>query len=94
MAFQTRLCEICRKEIPAERLEVLPETRLCVEHAQMMRKYGGEFIVHVHQERVSKPGSLKRNYGGVTISKTRNQSALDKLRREYEGQHDEAEGKP
>lgn len=35
------------------------------------------------QERTSKPGSLKHNYGGVTTSKTRNVKAIERLRDEF-----------
>ena len=62
----------------------VPETRLCAEHARQIAKLGGEFIVIAEQERTSKPGSLKHNYGGVTTTKKRNQAALDRLRDEYD----------
>ncbi|MBM4094976.1 MAG: hypothetical protein FJ276_37035 [Planctomycetes bacterium] len=55
---------------------------LCTEHARAVRKFGGEFIVSAEQERTSKPGSLKHNYGGVTTSKTRNVKAIERLRDE------------
>jgi hypothetical protein len=34
-------------------------------------------------EKISKAGSLKKNYGGVTPSKRRNHRALEQLRDEY-----------
>ena len=34
-------CEICKKPIPGERLEALPETKRCVECA---RKNGSDFV--------------------------------------------------
>ena len=58
-------CELCGKVIPEERLEVLPETRICVGCSQQV---GGEFVPVITQERTSKPGSLKLNYGGVTVT--------------------------
>ena len=82
--MKTRPCEICRRPIEEERIEVVPETRLCAEHARQVQKYGGEFTVTYEKERTSKPGSLKRNYGGVTPHKARNEEALRKLREEYE----------
>jgi hypothetical protein len=92
MSATTRPCEICRAPIDPERIEVLPETRLCTEHARQILKYGGEFKVTVTRERTSKEGSLKRNYGGVTPSQTRNHEAIEKLRAEYEqGQADKQE---
>jgi len=83
MSAPTRPCEICRQPIDPERIEVIPETRLCTTHAQQIVKYGGEFIVTAIQERTSKAGSLKKNYGGVTPSRRRNYQALESLREEY-----------
>lgn len=84
MTESTRRCEICGREIPAERTECLPDTRLCIEHAQAISKYGGEFIVTVVRTSLGKAGSLKKNWGDVTPRRTRNQAALDRIRREYE----------
>jgi hypothetical protein len=84
MATKTRPCEVCKKPIEEGRLEAVPDTRLCAEHARAIQKYGGEFILTATQERTSKAGSLKRNYGGVSTSKTRNHRAMEKLLDEYE----------
>jgi hypothetical protein len=84
MSEQTRPCEICGQPIEAERLEVIPETRLCITHARQIEKLGKEFIVTGRLERTSKEGSLKRNYGGVTPSKRRNEKAIRRLREEYQ----------
>ena len=43
--MKTRLCEICKEEIDPERIEVIPETRLCTQHAIEIRTLGGEFVV-------------------------------------------------
>ena len=83
---KTRLCEICKAAIDPDRLEAVPDTRLCTEHARAVQKFGGEFIVSAEQERTSKPGSLKHNYGGVTTSKTRNIKAIERLRDEFSRQ--------
>ena len=80
MVGKTRPCEICKELIDPERVAAVPETRLCTEHARQIQKYGGEFLVTSSQERTSKPGSLKRNYGGVDIKKVRNSLAIEKLR--------------
>jgi hypothetical protein len=72
-------------------MEVLPDTRLCAEHARQIQKYGGEFILTGHLDRTSKGGSLKHNYGGVATSKTRNHEGMDRLRAEY---HQEQEQRP
>jgi hypothetical protein len=85
MTARTRPCAICHQEIPAERLEAVPETRLCLEHARRIAKYGGEFTMTMRQESLGKPGSLKKNYGGVNVRKTRNLAGLERLRAEYEG---------
>jgi hypothetical protein len=57
-----------RGEIPAERLEAIPETMVCV---QCSKEMGGEFQLVVTPERTSKEGSLKQNYGGYDMKKIR-----------------------
>jgi hypothetical protein len=54
--------------IPAERIEAMPETMVCV---QCSKEMGGEFQVVVTPERTSKDGSLKKNYGGYSTRKIR-----------------------
>jgi hypothetical protein len=83
MSESTRPCEICGQPIDPERVEAIPETRLCGEHARAVEKYGGEFIRTTTVERTSKQGSLKRNYGSASITKTRNHDAVRKLRAAY-----------
>ena len=68
MTSKRRFCQVCRAEIPAERIEALPETRLCIRCSE---KKGGDFVVSVVPENLGKQGSLKKNYGGVQISKRR-----------------------
>jgi hypothetical protein len=84
MSIKTRSCEICGQPIDPERIEAVPDTRLCVEHAKRIGKYGGEFLVTGTQASLGKGGSLKMNYGDVSIHKTRNTEALRKLHEEYE----------
>jgi hypothetical protein len=79
-----RFCEVCKMEIDAERADALPETRLCGQHAREIQQYGGEFLLRSRQERTSKQGSLKHNYGGVTASFRPNVEGLERLRRDYE----------
>jgi hypothetical protein len=86
MSNQTRPCEICNQPIDPERLEAVPDTRLCGDHARQIAKYGGEFRLSATHDRTSKQGSLKQNYGGVTARKTRNHEAMYKLKEEYEQQ--------
>jgi hypothetical protein len=74
-----RCCIVCKSPIDPDRLEVIPETRLCTQHGQEIQDFGGEFIVSASHERTSKQGSLKHNYGGVATSMTRNDEALRKL---------------
>jgi hypothetical protein len=69
MATEPQACGMCGAEIPAERLEALPETMVCVKCARQMG--GCEFQVVVIPERISKEGSLKKNYGGYTTKKIR-----------------------
>lgn len=35
-----RYCKVCNREIPAERLEALPNTHTCTEHSGVQRTYG------------------------------------------------------
>jgi hypothetical protein len=85
MADDTRPCEICGEMLDPERAEYQPETRLCPVHAEQIRKFGGEFIVTLTEESLSKRGSMKGNRGDVAVSsKVRNHAAIEKLRDEYE----------
>jgi ribosome-binding protein aMBF1 (putative translation factor) len=84
MSIKTRPCEICRNLIEPERIEAIPETRLCGDHARKVAKFGGEFTLSSTQESLGKVGSLKKNYGGITPSKTRNTQAIRLLLEEYE----------
>jgi len=68
MTIVPQPCARCGAEIPAERLEAIPETMVCV---QCSREIGGEFQVIVTPERTSKEGSLKKNYGGYNTKKIR-----------------------
>jgi hypothetical protein len=79
MTMQTRPCVRCGVEIPAERLEALPETRLCVACSQAV---GSDFHVVMVRENLGKAGSLKKNYGGVSIKKVRRR--IEPLEREKE----------
>jgi hypothetical protein len=44
------------------------------------------------QERLSKEGSLKRNYGGVSPHKTRNMDGIEKLRTDYQEEQEAKQG--
>lgn len=80
---KARMCEICKQPIDAERLDGTPETRLCRTHAAEIQKYGGEFRMQATQERTSKAGSLKINYGGISTRRTRNTEAIQRLKDDY-----------
>lgn len=79
-----RFCIVCKQEIDPDRAEAIPATRLCGEHAKEIEKYGGEFTLSASQERTSKQGSLKLNYGGIATTSTRNEAAIRQLLDEYE----------
>ena len=68
MAKKPRPCIRCGVEIDVERLEAIPETRLCVRCSQ---EVGGDFEVTVTSENVAKTGSLKKNYAGWSVQKKR-----------------------
>ena len=57
MSERFRGCEICGKEIEAERAEALPATRLCIEHGREIQQFGGEFKVYSRSIRTSKEGA-------------------------------------
>lgn len=84
MTIKTRPCEICGQPIDPERIEYVPETRLCIEHAQKINKYGGEFLVKGTLSSLGKSGSLKKNYGDANVETTRNTAGLRKLHDEFE----------
>ena len=68
MEIVQRSCARCGNDIPAERIEAIPDTMVCVKCSSDM---GGEFQVVVIPERTSKEGSLKKNYGGYHTKKFR-----------------------
>jgi hypothetical protein len=78
-----RMCEVCKQPIEPERADGFPDTRLCGLHAREIQAFGGEFITSASQEVTSKAGSLKRNYGGVATTRTRNHEAVRRLREKY-----------
>lgn len=65
---EPRACQRCRAEIPVERVEVLPDTRLCVKCSEAV---GGEFVVRIIPDNLAKAGSLKKNYGSWSVEKHR-----------------------
>ena len=68
MAMRPRPCERCGTEIPAERIEVMPETRICV---KCSHEVGGEFVRKVRAVNTAKAGSLKRNYSNYEMKLVR-----------------------
>ena len=63
-----RLCQRCNAAIPAERVEAVPDTTICVKCSQAI---GGEYDLTVVPDSIGKAGSMKKNYGGVTMNKKR-----------------------
>lgn len=86
MTQRTRMCVICKKLIEPDRAAAMAQTNLCTEHGEAINKFGGEFKVAFRQESLQKPGSMKRNPGGVTTRMIRNLQALERLREEYQSQ--------
>ena len=68
MADKTRPCIRCKATIPPERIEAVPETRLCVKCSQAV---GSDFETAIVSENLAKTGSLKKNYGGISLKKRR-----------------------
>jgi RNA polymerase-binding transcription factor DksA len=72
MTQKQRFCEICKVEIAPERVEALPDTRRCTSCARAQEAKGNpEFDLLVSQSQLGKVGSLKKNYGDVTVQKRR-----------------------
>ena len=68
MSEKRRFCARCKSEIPLERVEALPITRLCIECSQ---EIGSDFKPSYTQENLAKTKSLKKNHGGVKVFLTR-----------------------
>jgi RNA polymerase-binding transcription factor DksA len=68
MALTTRPCLRCGTAIPAARLEALPETRLCIKCSE---EVGSDFVMRISSENLAKTNSLKKNYGGLNVHKSR-----------------------
>ena len=68
MKLNPRPCKRRKCDIPVERLEAMPGTVLCVKCSQ---EVGGEWQYSFTSENTAKTGSLKKNYGGVSIQKRR-----------------------
>jgi Prokaryotic dksA/traR C4-type zinc finger len=66
MSIEPRFCQRCGEEIPQRRLQVLPDTRLCLDCSQ---EVGGDFETIVIPENTGKPGSLKKNYGSWKVKR-------------------------
>jgi hypothetical protein len=64
----TRNCIRCKAVIPPERVEILPETQLCVPCSETV---GSDFETVIVSENIGKAGSLKKNYGGFSVKKRR-----------------------
>jgi hypothetical protein len=64
MATRPRPCLRCGAPIPIERLETIPETRICVTCSE---EVGGEFIRRVRPVNTGKAGSLKKNYSDYEL---------------------------
>lgn len=65
---ESRTCERCDAPIPPARVKALPGTWLCIECSE---EVGSDFVYTAVQENLGKAGSLKLNYGGVTVKKKR-----------------------
>ena len=61
-----KYCRVCGVEIPKERLEVIPDTRVCV---KCSAKIGGEFELKVTVNSTAKAGSLKKTGQEVSVKR-------------------------
>jgi RNA polymerase-binding transcription factor DksA len=69
MEREKRYCARCRAEIPEERVEAMPETRVCIKCAEAMG--GSEFDVVAVPVRGGKKESIKRTIAEYEIRKRR-----------------------
>jgi ribosomal protein L37AE/L43A len=65
---EIRHCERCDQPIPQARVKALPGTWLCIDCSG---EVGGDFQYTAVQQNLGKAGSMKLNYGGVTVKKKR-----------------------
>jgi DksA/TraR C4-type zinc finger protein len=65
---EPRTCELCNAPIPPARVKAIPGTWLCIDCSE---EVGGDFVLVAKQENLGKDGSLKLNYGGVSVTKKR-----------------------
>ncbi len=65
---EERLCQRCNAVIPAERVEALPDTEVCIACSTAI---GGEFKLAVIPDSIGKSTSMKKNYGVFSLQKTR-----------------------
>jgi reverse gyrase len=68
MGARQRGCQRCKGPISPDRLEALPQTRLCL---KCSNEVGSDFKVSLSAENLAKTNSLKKNWGGVNIQKKR-----------------------
>jgi len=65
---ENRACERCDAPIPPARVKAMPGTWLCIECSE---EVGGDFVLIAKQANLAKEGSMKKNYGGISIEKKR-----------------------
>ena len=65
---EVRLCQRCNAEIPAERVQALPDTEVCIACSTAI---GGEYKLAVIPDSIGKSTSMKKNYGVFSLQKTR-----------------------
>jgi hypothetical protein len=68
MQTEGKRCSRCGAEIPPERLQVIPDTVVCVKCSQ---KIGGEFELKVRVGGTGKAGSLKITGQDVSVTRQR-----------------------
>jgi hypothetical protein len=68
METNAKHCRICGAKIPPERLEVIPDTLVCV---GCSKRIGGEFELKVRVGGTGKAGSLKITGQEVSVKRQR-----------------------
>jgi hypothetical protein len=81
MESTARKCSLCGWPIEGERAEVLPDTRLCFQHANALSRFGGELLVRAPAMQVRFRSRLRLD--GATLTKLPNTEGVAILCRLY-----------
>lgn len=76
-------CEVCQCPIEYQRREAVPESRLCDSHAEIAKKFGGEFKRVVKQVNLGKSGISGGKSRDIETDRELNREVIGQVREEY-----------